>query len=132
MMTRETTGPPEIVRGISGEAVAILKKPDEALLKKQLYALYHEHGYRSLAVVLMHSYTYPAHEQLIKRIALDIGFHTVSCSSQLMPMIKMVPRATSSTADAYLTPVCKPTSTASFPASKTRYAPVKLEQRSNS
>ncbi|SPC63107.1 related to 5-oxoprolinase [Ustilago sp. UG-2017b] len=100
-----STGPPEIVRGISGEAVAILKKPDEALLKKQLDALYHDHGYRSLAVVLMHSYTYPLHEQIIKRIALDIGFETVSCSSQLMPMIKMVPRATSSTADAYLTPV---------------------------
>lgn len=99
------TGPPEIVRGISGEAVAILKKPDEHLLKKQLHALYQEHGYRSLAVVLMHSYTYPLHEQIIKRIALDIGFETVSCSSQLMPMIKMVPRATSSTADAYLTPV---------------------------
>lgn len=99
------TGSPEIVRGISGEAVAILKKPDEALLKKQLHALYHDHGYRSLAVVLMHSYTYPRHEQIIKRIALDIGFETVSCSSQLMPMIKMVPRATSSTADAYLTPV---------------------------
>lgn len=98
-------GPPEIVRGISGEAVAILKKPDEALLKKQLYALYHEHGYRSLAVVLMHSYTYPLHEEIIKRIAVDVGFETVSCSSQLMPMIKMVPRATSATADAYLTPV---------------------------
>ena len=99
------TGPPQIVRGISGEAVAILKKPDEALLQNQLHALYHDHGYRSLAVVLMHSYTYPAHEQLIKKIALDIGFETVSCSSQLMPMIKMVPRATSATADAYLTPV---------------------------
>ncbi|TKY89552.1 hypothetical protein EX895_001337 [Sporisorium graminicola] len=99
------TGPPEIVRGISGEAVAILKKPDEELLKKQLEALYHDHGYRSLAVVLMHSYTYPLHEQIIKRIALDVGFETVSCSSQLMPMIKMVPRATSSTADAYLTPI---------------------------
>ncbi|KAJ9474111.1 5-oxoprolinase [Pseudozyma hubeiensis] len=99
------TGQAEIVRGISGEAVAILKKPDQELLKKQLHALYHEHGYRSLAVVLMHSYTYPLHEQIIKKIALDVGFDTVSCSSQLMPMIKMVPRATSSTADAYLTPV---------------------------
>ncbi|SJX64149.1 related to 5-oxoprolinase [Sporisorium reilianum f. sp. reilianum] len=99
------TGAPEIVRGISGEAVAILKKPDEQLLRTQLHALYHEHGYRSLAVVLMHSYTYPAHEHLVRRLALDVGFDTVSCSSQLMPMIKMVPRATSATADAYLTPV---------------------------
>ncbi|SNX85842.1 related to 5-oxoprolinase [Melanopsichium pennsylvanicum] len=98
-------GPPEIVRGISGEAVAILKKPNQELLKKQLSALYHEHGYRSLAIVLMHSYTYPAHENLIASIAKDVGFPTVSCSSSLMPMIKIVPRATSSTADAYLTPV---------------------------
>jgi 5-oxoprolinase (ATP-hydrolysing) len=99
------TGAPEIVRGVSGEAVAILKKPDEALLRRQLHALYHDHGYRSLAVVLMHSYTYPVHEQVVRRIALEVGFHTVSCSSELMPMIKMVPRATSATADAYLTPV---------------------------
>ena len=96
---------PEIVRGLSGEAVALLKRPDEKLIHDQLHALYHTHGYRSLAVVLMHSYTYPHHEQLIKRIAKNIGFTTVSCSAELMPMIKMVPRATSATADAYLTPV---------------------------
>ncbi|PWY96824.1 hypothetical protein BCV70DRAFT_114756, partial [Testicularia cyperi] len=99
------TGEPEIVRGVSGEAVAILKRPDEQLLQRQLHALYHDHGYRSLAVVLMHSYTYPDHERMIKALAKRIGFETVSCSSELMPMIKMVPRATSSTADAYLTPV---------------------------
>ena len=53
----------------------------------------------------MFSYTFPDHEQLVKRIARDIGFPHISCSAELMPMIKMVPRATSATADAYLTPV---------------------------
>lgn len=101
----QPTGEPQIVRGVSGEAVAILKRPDEALLRRQLQSLYKDHGYRSLAVVLIHSYTYPQHEQIIKQIAREIGFETISCSSELMPMIKMVPRATSSTADAYLTPV---------------------------
>ncbi|KAN0061276.1 hypothetical protein ACQY0O_006122 [Thecaphora frezii] len=98
-------GDPDIVRGVSGEAVAILKRPDEPLLRRQLEALYHDHGYRSLAIVFIHSYTYPQHEQIVKRIAKEIGFTTVSCSAELMPMIKMVPRATSSTADAYLTPI---------------------------
>lgn len=37
-------------------------------------------------------------------MAEEIGFTHISLSSQLMPMIKFVPRATSATADAYLTP----------------------------
>lgn len=39
------------------------------------------------------------------RIASELGFTQISLSSQLIPMIKMVPRGVSSTADAYLTPV---------------------------
>lgn len=95
---------PDVVRGVSGDAVAILRRPDEATVRSQLEALYQQ-GYRSLAIVFMFSYTYPEHELLVKRIAQDIGFPSISVSSELMPMIKMVPRATSATADAYLTPV---------------------------
>lgn len=38
-------------------------------------------------------------------LARRIGFNHVSESAQLLPMIKMVPRGVSSTADAYLTPI---------------------------
>lgn len=95
---------PEIVQGVSGEAVAVLRRPNEAAVRAELQRLY-DAGYRSLAIVFIHSYTYPDHEQLVKRIAKEVGFPSVSCSAELMPMIKMVPRATSATADAYLTPV---------------------------
>lgn len=95
---------PDVVRGVSGDAVAILRRPDEAVVRRELESLYAQ-GYRSLAIVFMFSYTYPEHEQLVKRIAQEIGFPSISVSSDLMPMIKMVPRATSATADAYLTPV---------------------------
>ncbi|WFD05087.1 5-oxoprolinase (ATP-hydrolyzing) [Malassezia vespertilionis] len=95
---------PEIVQGVSGEALAILKRPDEAKVRADLQALYDE-GYRSLAIVFMFSYTYSDHELLVKNIARELGFPSVSCSTELMPMVKMVPRATSATADAYLTPV---------------------------
>ncbi|KAK0564876.1 hypothetical protein OC861_004053 [Tilletia horrida] len=95
---------PEIVQGVSGEAVAILKRPDEAEIRKQLQKLY-DADYRALAIVLLHSFTYPQHELLVDKIAREIGFTHTSVSSKLMPMIKMVPRGTSTTADAYLTPV---------------------------
>lgn len=40
-------------------------------------------------------------------MAQEIGFTHISLSSAIMPMIKMVPRGTSATADAYLTPCIK-------------------------
>ncbi|KAG8873489.1 hypothetical protein FRB97_006720 [Tulasnella sp. 331] len=100
-------GEPEIVRGLSGEAVQILKKPDPATILPLLKDLYDNQGYTSIAVVLAHSYTYPTHELLLGKMAEKAGFKHISLSSQLLPMIKMVPRGVSSTADAYLTPVLK-------------------------
>ena len=75
-------------------------------MRQDLQILYQE-GYRSLAIVLVHSYTFPEHELLVGKLAREIGFTHVSESSQLLPMIKMVPRGVSSTADAYLTPILR-------------------------
>ncbi|KAI9707327.1 MAG: hypothetical protein M1836_000287 [Candelina mexicana] len=96
----------ELVKGLSGETVRILQRPSEDKVKKQLQEIYDE-GIRSIAVTLMHGYTYPNHEALIGRLAREIGFAHVSLSHELMPMIKLVPRATSACADAYLTPAIK-------------------------
>ncbi|CAG8553030.1 1256_t:CDS:10 [Ambispora leptoticha] len=95
-----------ILRGISGEYVSIIKKPDLDVIRRDLETLYAE-GIRSVAICLMHSYTYSEHERLIGQVASEIGFTHVSLSSTIMPMIKIVPRGTSSTADAYLTPCIK-------------------------
>lgn len=94
----------DIVQGLSGEAVRILRKPDEKQVEEDLKKLYEE-GYRSLAVVFIHSYTFPEHERIVGEIAKKVGFTHISLSSSAMPMIRAVPRGTSSTADAYLTPV---------------------------
>ena len=121
----DAEGPGKVVRGISGEAVRILKRPglwffspwlsaglltrpqiDEAFIKKDLQKLYDD-GYRSIAVVLAHSYTFPDHELLVGKVASELGFEHISLSSQLLPMIKMVPRGASATADAYLTPILR-------------------------
>ncbi|KAM3929038.1 5-oxoprolinase isoform 1-T1 [Leptodactylus fuscus] len=61
-------------------------------------------GIRSLAVVLMHSYTWSSHEDQIGELARSLGFTHVSLSSEVMPMIRMVPRGYTACADAYLTP----------------------------
>jgi 5-oxoprolinase (ATP-hydrolysing) len=95
-----------LVRGLSGEAVRILRRPEENTLRAQLQRVY-DRGIKSLAVCLMHGYTFPDHEALVGRLARDIGFHNVSLSHELMPMIKLVPRSTSACADAYLTPAIK-------------------------
>ncbi|KAL9614803.1 MAG: hypothetical protein Q9167_000713 [Letrouitia subvulpina] len=96
----------ELARGLSSEAVRILKRPQEDEVRLQLQTLYDE-GFRSIAVCLVHGYTFPDHEALIGRLARKIGFRHVSLSHELMPMIKLVPRATSACADAYLTPAIK-------------------------
>ncbi|KAF9146508.1 hypothetical protein BGX30_014573 [Mortierella sp. GBA39] len=97
---------PSFVKGISGEYVHVLRKPDMIKIKEQLQGLYSQ-GFRSIAVCLLHSYTFVDHEQAVGALAQEIGFTHISLSSAIMPMIKMVPRGTSATADAYLTPCIK-------------------------
>ncbi|KAF2087946.1 hypothetical protein K490DRAFT_65226 [Saccharata proteae CBS 121410] len=97
---------PDLTKGVSGEVVRILKKPDESQIRRDLQTLYQK-GYRSIAVCLVHSYTFQDHELAIERIASEIGFSQVSLSSRLLAMIKMTSRGISCTADAYLTPVIK-------------------------
>ena len=58
-----------------------------------------------MAIVFVHSYTYPQHEEIVGNLARKVGFEHVSESSKLVLMIKMVLRGVSSTADAYLTPM---------------------------
>ena len=102
----ESSTKDDLVRGLSSEAVRILKKPSEGAIRKQLQMLYND-GFKSIAVCLAHGYTFPDHEALVGKLAKQIGFQHVSLSHELMPMIKLVPRATSACADAYLTPAIK-------------------------
>lgn len=95
-----------LVKGLSSETVRILRRPEEDTIREQLEKLKVK-GIKSIAVCLMHGYTFPDHEALVGKIAEEVGFEHISLSHQLMPMIKLVPRATSACADAYLTPAIK-------------------------
>ncbi|THW92746.1 hydantoinase B/oxoprolinase [Aureobasidium pullulans] len=96
---------PDIVEAVTGERIRVLQRPDVEAISNALEQLW-EQGYRSISIVFLHSYAYPAHENLVGNLAVAMGF-SVSLSSALQPMIKAVPRGMSATADAYLTPVIK-------------------------
>ncbi|KAF4961851.1 hypothetical protein FSARC_10037 [Fusarium sarcochroum] len=96
---RESLG---LQKGIGGDFIRVLKP----LAIEGLQSLY-DKGVRALAVTLLHSYTFPNHELELARIAEEIGFTQISLSSQIFPMIKVISRGYSATADAYLTPLTK-------------------------
>jgi 5-oxoprolinase (ATP-hydrolysing) len=99
---RAGVGPRKV--GVTGETVVILRAPKESLVKAQLQELMNR-GIKSIAIVLAHSYTFDEHEKKIQEWARDMNFFTnISLSSQVMQMVKMVPRGHTACAAAYLTP----------------------------
>ncbi len=64
-------------------------------------------GCRTAAVALMHSYRNPNHERQVREFLLERGFEHVSCSSDLAPAIRILPRAETAVVDASLAPVVK-------------------------
>ncbi len=84
----------------------LLQPLDESQVRRELARLYAD-GYRALAVVLMHGYRYPQHEQAIGRIAAEIGFTQISLSHQVSPLMKLVSRGDTTVVDAYLSPILR-------------------------
>ncbi len=79
---------------------------DVEAVKQDLQTAYNT-GIRSCAVVLMHSYNYPQHEQQVAKVAQDIGFTQISISHEVSPLMKLVSRGDTTVVDAYLTPILR-------------------------
>jgi 5-oxoprolinase (ATP-hydrolysing) len=67
----------------------------------------HATGLRSVAIVLMHGWRYPAHEQAIATLAVEVGFTQVCASHAVSPLMKFVARGDTTVVDAYLSPVLR-------------------------
>ncbi len=89
--------------GAHGEVVQTL---DEAHLRERLWAAF-DAGLRSVAIVFMHGYRYPAHELAAQRLAQQAGFTQVSVSHQVSPLMKLVGRGDTTVVDAYLSPILR-------------------------
>ncbi|MEV8457543.1 hydantoinase B/oxoprolinase family protein [Streptomyces sp. NPDC052095] len=79
---------------------------DRAAVTERLRAA-HAAGLRSAAVVLMHGYRHPGHERAVADAAREAGFTQVSCSHEVSPLIKLVPRGDTTVVDAYLSPILR-------------------------
>ncbi|MFI6249256.1 hydantoinase B/oxoprolinase family protein [Streptomyces sp. NPDC051016] len=84
----------------------VLRAPDLAALSGPLREAYDD-GIRAVAVVCLHSHLHPAHEQAIGELAARTGFPQISLSSEVSPLMKLVPRGDTAVVDAYLSPVLR-------------------------
>ncbi|XP_038616389.1 5-oxoprolinase isoform X1 [Tachyglossus aculeatus] len=92
-----------LLTGSTGDLLEVQQPVDLSQLRGQLQGLL-ARGIHSLAVVLMHSYTWARHEQQVGQLARELGFQQVSLSAEVMPMVRILPRGLTACADAYLTP----------------------------
>ncbi|MGW5030522.1 hydantoinase B/oxoprolinase family protein [Streptomyces nigra] len=84
----------------------VLRPPDLEALTGPLQEAYDD-GIRAVAVVCLHSHLHPGHEQAVGRLAARIGFPQISLSSEVSPLMKLVPRGDTAVVDAYLSPVLR-------------------------
>ncbi|MFF5537658.1 hydantoinase B/oxoprolinase family protein [Streptomyces cinerochromogenes] len=84
----------------------VLRAPDLDALAGPLREAYDD-GIRAIAVVCLHSHLHPGHERAIGELAARVGFPQISLSSEVSPLMKLVPRGDTAVVDAYLSPVLR-------------------------
>jgi 5-oxoprolinase (ATP-hydrolysing) len=84
----------------------VLTPLDEDAIRPGLQDAYDD-GFRSVAVVCLHGYRYPQHEQRIGALARAAGFVQVSESHRTSPLMKLVSRGDTTVVDAYLSPILR-------------------------
>jgi 5-oxoprolinase (ATP-hydrolysing) len=86
-----------------GEVIATL---NEAAVRAGFSAAVDD-GIRAVAIVFMHAYRYPDHEQRVAVLAREAGFAQVSTSHETAALVKLVGRGDTTVADAYLSPILR-------------------------
>jgi 5-oxoprolinase (ATP-hydrolysing) len=89
--------------GAHGELV----RPLDLAAAREGLAAAHADGIRAVAIVLMHGYRYPQHEQALAKLARSLGFAQVSVSHEVSPLMKLVSRGDTTVVDAYLSPILR-------------------------
>ncbi len=64
-------------------------------------------GIAACAIMLMHAWKFPAHEQRLAELARAAGFTQVSASHVVSPLMRLVPRGDTTVVDAYLSPILR-------------------------
>jgi 5-oxoprolinase (ATP-hydrolysing) len=66
-----------------------------------------EDGIDAVAIVFMHAYAHPRHEQQAAELASELGFAQISASHAVSPLVKFVGRGDTTVVDAYLSPLLR-------------------------
>ncbi len=82
------------------------REPNLAAVRADLAAAKTD-GIDAVAIVFMHAYRFPAHEQRVASLAREMGFAQVSVSHEVSPLIKLVGRGDTTVVDAYLSPILR-------------------------
>jgi len=85
---------------------SVVRPLDEAALRRELQRAF-DAGIRAAAIVFMHAWRSPRHEERAARIAREIGYTQVSASHEASPLIKFVSRGDTTVVDAYLSPILR-------------------------
>ena len=85
-------------------AGAVVRALDGEALERELQAAALQ-GFTSVAIAFLHSDLNPDHELAAGEIAKAVGFPFVALSHEVSPLPRFIPRAETTIADAYLTPV---------------------------
>ncbi len=78
--------------------------PDLDAVRRELESARYD-GIDAVAIVFMHSWKYPEHEQAVASLCRDSGFAQVSVSHEVSPLVKLVGRGDTTVVDAYLSPI---------------------------
>jgi 5-oxoprolinase (ATP-hydrolysing) len=62
-------------------------------------------GIDAVAIVFMHAWAFPQHEQQMAALCREVGFGQLSVSHDVSPLIKLVGRGDTTVVDAYLSPI---------------------------
>lgn len=96
----------EVEERYTAEGEELIPLQINETLMEALQSTYDD-GIRSCAIVFMHSYRYPEHEDCLAEIVRAIGFTQVSVSHQVSPLMKLVGRGDTTVVDAYLSPILR-------------------------
>lgn len=99
----DESAPWETLTGVSNSEYLEIAKVNETEVRDALKNVL-DAGITSIAVVLAHAYACPSHEVQVGAVAKELGFQHIVLSHETMPMIRVVNRGHTASAEAYLTP----------------------------
>ncbi|MGW7557655.1 hydantoinase/oxoprolinase N-terminal domain-containing protein, partial [Streptomyces rimosus] len=77
---------------------AVVRPLETDAVRAELARAYAD-GLRSAAVVLLHGYRHADHEKAVAALAKEAGFTQISCSHEVSPLMKLVPRGDTTVVD---------------------------------